>query len=207
MPKDKTRSHQKIVQAALQEFLQKGYEQASMKAVADAVGMTPAALYRHFSGKQAMFAALVQPAVQAAGQWMNRHEQSSYDALNAPAASCLWEFDSGMNDAGLVLEVMYARPEAWRLLLFCSAGTPYEGFLHGIIEQATDRMMDFVSQSRAQGHPAREIARDEMHMLITAYAMAMTEPLQHGYSREQAREYLHTIIDFFTPGWRLITGL
>lgn len=43
MPRDKTASHEKIVDAAMREFQEKGYEQASMKAVADAVGMTSAA--------------------------------------------------------------------------------------------------------------------------------------------------------------------
>ena len=59
MPRDKTASHEKIVEAAMREFQEKGFEQASMKAVADAVGMTSAALYRHFASKQDMFAALV----------------------------------------------------------------------------------------------------------------------------------------------------
>ena len=52
MPRDKTASHERIVAAAMREFLEKGFEQASMKAVADAVGMTSAALYRHFENSR-----------------------------------------------------------------------------------------------------------------------------------------------------------
>ena len=69
MPRDKTASHEKIIAAAMREFLEKGFEQASMKSVAEAVGLTSAALYRHFESKQDMFAALVQPAVDTLDAW------------------------------------------------------------------------------------------------------------------------------------------
>lgn len=207
MPKDKTASHEKIIKAAMTEFLEKGYEQASVKAVADAVGLTSAALYRHFENKQDMFAALVQPAVDAVTAWSNSHVQTSNEALDAEDASEMWEFDGGFSDARLVLDVMYEMPDAFRLLLFCSAGTPYEHFLHEMITQATDQMMEFVAHSKAQGHAVMELSADEMHMLVTAYCMALIEPLEHGYTKEEAEHYLKTMVAFFTPGWRIVTGV
>lgn len=207
MPRDKTQSHDRIVQAAMAEFLEKGYEQASMKAVADAVGMTSAALYRHFASKQDMFAALVQPAADAAREWIRSHEEASFQELSDGGAVRMWEFEDGNNDARLVLDVMYRQPDAFRLLLFKAAGTPYESCVHDWIERATDQMMQFLSRCRDRGVPARPILRDEMHMLITAYTAALFQPIEHGYSREDAKRYLRTMLDFFTPGWRLVTGL
>lgn len=207
MPKDKTASHEKIVKAAMEEFLSKGYERASMKAVADAVEMTSAALYRHFASKQDMFSALVKPALDALELWTNNHEETSFAMLDEMDPSKMWDFDGTMNDARLMLDVAYQQPDAFRLLFFCSAGTPYEDCVHQIIEESTDQMMEFVTQCRQHGYPAKEISRDEMHMLVTAYMMAMIEPLQHGYSRDAAEKYLRTISSFFTPGWRMITGI
>lgn len=207
MPRDKTASHEKIVAAAMAEFLDKGYEQASMKAIADEVGMTSAALYRHFASKQDMFAALVQPAVEAVGLWLEGHIGSSYDMLAQGDTGPMWDFEDGRSDAGLVLDVMYRQPEAFRLLLFRSAGTPYENYLHDLTELATGRMMEFLADCIARGIPARPITRDEMHMLVSAYFSALVQPIEHGYDRADAEGYLHTMLDFFTPGWRLITGL
>lgn len=207
MPKDKTASHEKIVKAAKEEFLSKGYERASMKAVADAVEMTSAALYRHFASKQDMFFALVKPALDAIESWSSSHEETSFAMLDHMDSSQMWDFDSSLNDARLVLDVAYQQPDAFRLLFFCSAGTPYENYVHQIIEEATDRMMQFVDSCKSHGYPARDITRDEMHMLVTAYMMAMIEPLEHGYSRDDAEKYLRTISDFFVPGWRMITGI
>lgn len=207
MPRDKTASHEKIVAAAMREFQEKGFEQASMKAVADAVGMTSAALYRHFSGKQDMFAALVQPAIDALNVWKERHIASSYDMLEQGNAEIMWDFEADCNDAHMVLDVMYRQPEAFRLLICCAAGTSYENFVHDMTEQATDRMMCFLQDCRSRGISIREVQRDEMHMLVSAYCAALIQPIEHGYDRADAERYLKTIVDFFTPGWRLITGL
>lgn len=210
MPRDKTASHEKIIAAAMREFLEKGFEQASMKSVADAVGMTSAALYRHFASKQDMFVALVQPAVEALEVWKEKHVAASYDVLEQGSSETMWDMwdlEGESSDVSMVLNVMYQQPETFRLLLCCSAGTPYENYVHDMIEQSTDEMMHFLQVCLAQGIPAREIQRDEMHMLVSAYCAALVQPIEHGYDKADAERYLKTIVDFFTPGWRMITGL
>nr|WP_326185940.1 helix-turn-helix domain-containing protein [uncultured Oscillibacter sp.] len=210
MPRDKTASHEKIVEAAMREFQEKGFERASMKAVADAVGMTSAAIYRHFASKQDMFVALVQPAVDALDAWKKKHVAASYDVLEHGKPEIMWDmwdFNGDCSDVSMVLNVMYQQPETFRLLLCCSAGTPYENYVHDMIEQSTDEMMRFLKVCKTREIPAREIQRDEMHMLVSAYCAALVQPIEHGYDKADAERYLKTIVDFFTPGWRMITGL
>lgn len=207
MPRDKTSSHDKIVKAAMREFQEKGFEQASMKAVADAVGMTSAALYRHFANKQDMFAALVQPAVDALNVWGAKHAAFSYEILEQDETEEMWDFENDLHDVRIVLDVMYRQPEAFRLLICCAAGTPYENCVHDLIEQSTDEMMSFLQACKTRGLAVCEVRRDEMHMLVSAYCAALLQPIEHGYEKTDAERYLKTIVDFFTPGWRMITGL
>lgn len=205
MPRDKTDSHEKIIRAAMQELLEKGFEKASMKAIADAVGMTSAALYRHFDSKQAMFAALVQPALDEMEAWRKRHIASSYRALEQESPQ-MWDFEDELNDARVVLDVMYRQPEAFRLLICCAAGTPYENFIHDHVEQCTEEMMRFLQTCKQHGFAAREIQRNEMYMLVSAYIAALLQPIEHGYEKADAERYLKTMVDFFTPGWKMIIG-
>lgn len=54
-------TRQQILEAARQPFLAKGYKGVSMKEVAEAVQVTPAALYYHFpNGKQDLFFSVIQ---------------------------------------------------------------------------------------------------------------------------------------------------
>lgn len=207
MPRDKTISHEKIVSAAMREFREKGFEQASMKAVADAVGMTSAALYRHFTSKQDMFAALVQPAIDELKAWEEKHIAASYEVLERDDVDMMWDFEAEMNDARVVLDVMYKHPEAFYLLICRADGTPYENLVHDMIEDSTGEMMRFLQSCKERGIPVREVRRDEMHMLVSAYMAALLQPIEHGYDKTDAQRYLKTMVDFFTPGWRLITGL
>ncbi len=46
MPRDKTRSHQKVLEAAREEFMEYGYENASMRRIGQRCDMTAAGLYR-----------------------------------------------------------------------------------------------------------------------------------------------------------------
>ena len=50
-----------VLQSAQREFLDKGYEKASLRSIAQNAGVTTGALYVRFPNKSALFAALVEP--------------------------------------------------------------------------------------------------------------------------------------------------
>ena len=64
MPRDKTSSHMKVMAAARDEFMEFGYEKASMRSVGARCGMSAAGLYRHCRDKEDLFEQLVLPAVE-----------------------------------------------------------------------------------------------------------------------------------------------
>lgn len=54
---------QRILQAAREEFLEKGFQESSMRRIAQKAGVTPGNIYAYFPGKEALFERLVEPAV------------------------------------------------------------------------------------------------------------------------------------------------
>jgi AcrR family transcriptional regulator len=56
-------TRQAIMEAARAIILEQGYTAASMRKIADAVGITPAAIYNHFDGKEALFSTLLAQAM------------------------------------------------------------------------------------------------------------------------------------------------
>jgi AcrR family transcriptional regulator len=59
---------QLIIAAAAEQFRAAGYHNTGITDIADAVGITSAALYRHFAGKQDLLRATVQDALERVGQ-------------------------------------------------------------------------------------------------------------------------------------------
>ncbi|MDZ7820387.1 MAG: helix-turn-helix domain-containing protein [Candidatus Marinimicrobia bacterium] len=56
-------THDKILEAAIRIFSEKGYKGTSMREIAEAMHMTKAALYYHFPGKEELFIAVLKHAL------------------------------------------------------------------------------------------------------------------------------------------------
>lgn len=204
MPKDKTASHEKIIPAAKKEFLEKGFEKASMRSIADAVGMTSAGLYRHFADKEAMFTALVQPLLTRLDEVYNTIREDNYDLLEKKDMDRMWQDNK---EIAYFLDLIYEYYDEFKLLICCSAGTRHENFVHDFVMMEQRETLAFLEAAKKQGIPVNDIRPQELHMLLSAYISAIFEIINHDFTKEDASHYLVTLQNFFYPGWRNVLGL
>ncbi len=203
MPKDKSASHALVISAAKREFLDKGFEKASMRTIAKLAGMTPAGLYRHFTDKEEMFAALVQPALDAMKELIKVQTKRAYAFLDKGDLESMW---SGDSDLERLVEVVYDNFDAFRLLQNSSAGTRFEHFFDEFIEIDQTETIRYTDELRKRGIHVNEIVPEELHLLLNAYYSAFFEVVAHKFSKEAAIHYLETLKRFFYPGWRAFLG-
>ena len=203
MPRDKKESHERIIPAARREFIEKGFEKASIRTIAANAGLTSAALYRHFASKEDMFNALVQPGIMAMNDWMRRHEEDSYAALERGDV----ETARNRSEVDMIREVVFPHRDSFKLLLCCAQGTRYENFIHEVVIEHQRGMWRGIMFMKAKGYPVEEISQETLHMLMSAYLTALFEPIVHDYPKEDAERYLETIRKFFMPGWQKVMGL
>ena len=201
MPRDKTANHVRILAAAKQEFLEYGFENASMRRIGERCGMTAAGIYRHCRDKADLFEQVAAPAVESLHSWLDSHMARYEDAMRQEGG-VLW-CDSEID---MMREVVYPRMEDFRLLLNCAQGTRYENFLHDLTEVSQKKMLEYLPRLRARGNPVREISPAELHLLMSAYTTALFEPVIHGYPLEEALRCLDTVEAFFLPGWKKLMG-
>ena len=202
MPRDKTASHERIIRAATEEFLEKGFLDASTRSIAARAGITSGGLYRHFKDKEEMFSALVEPALSEMRKWMDGHVSRGYDGALTGNYGAMWQD----NEIDMIREVVYPNLDAFRLILCCSRGTRYENFIDDIVNEHQAIMLDVFGKLRSQGLPVKDISEEELHILMSAYTTAMFEPVMHNYSLEKAMHHLRTIEQFFLPGWHDLMG-
>ena len=203
MPRDKTLSHEKVKKAIREEFLEKGYEGASIRSIGARAGMTSAGLYRHYANKEAMFNAMVEPLVEEIRVWMERHREKKYQLLSASTAE---EKLFGETFIDLVREVILPRREEFRMLLTRSSGTKYEQSVHDFVVDNQKAFLDVIRYLKANGYPVIEVSEEELHMLLSAYTTACFEPIIHDYDDITIEKYLNTIHEFCMPGWMKIMG-
>lgn len=204
MPRDKTLSHIKVQKAIKEEFLEKGYEAASIRSIGARAGMTSAGLYRHYADKEAMFDEAVAPVVGKLERWTKNHKKKKY-ALVDDGAGKNELFGESFID--LMREVIIPNKEEFRLLITRAGGSKYENFAHDFARSNQRDMMDALKYLKKKGYPVSDIDEEEIHMLLSAYLTACFEPIIHEYDDSKIEKYLSTIQEFFMPGWFSVMGL
>ena len=142
MPRDKTKSHERIIEAAKKEFLEYGYTDASLRRIAANAGIQVGGLYKHFESKDEMFESLVEPAKKGFYELYHDLENEYFDeTLTADASHEVETRNESVRTMGFI----YSHYDEFRLLILRSQGTRYEDFKHEIAmleEKVTMRYLD-----------------------------------------------------------------
>ncbi len=126
-------SKERILDAARAEFLEKGFQGASMRAIASAAGMTTGAIYGYFSSKEDLFDALVRPfadelfsrCVAFDSDFQGRApERKGFDEMVA--------YDRGVRRE--LIEFIHRHPDEVRLIEECSSGPGWAEFHERFVE-------------------------------------------------------------------------
>ena len=83
----------KILLTALQLFARDGYEAVSVRSIAEELGMTKGALYRHFKNKRDIFDSIVDRMIQIDAQRAKEYQVpiEKYDEMSDSYANTSWE--------------------------------------------------------------------------------------------------------------------
>ena len=204
MPKDKSASHAKIMAAAKAEFLEQGFEKASIRSIAARAGMTSAGLYRHFTDKEDMFAALVEPTLKICLDRFAVEKARDYELLEQNRIDEMW---GKAPTIMALIDLIYANFDAFKLLVCRSEGTRYADFVHAFVMMEQQETLAYMEAARKNGIPVKEVDPKELHLLMSAYSAALFEIVVHDFSKAEAEHYIQTLLTFFVPGWRAVLGL
>ncbi len=202
MVRDKAFHHDKIVVAAMEEFMEYGFNDASMRRIASKVGMSVSGLYKHFASKEEMFSALVEPAYQGLMDLFSREVDSQRNAIEKDDLSA-WE---NGRDARMTISYVYDHLDAFRLIVSRSQGTKYEGFLHSLAVLEEGITIQFMQYLKENGHPVKDYRENELHLLVTTNVNAVFQAVEHGFTREEAMHYADTLDRFFSKAWAEFFG-
>ena len=204
MPKDKTENHEKIVAAAFAEFRKYGFEDASMRRIADACGMSASGLYKHFPSKEEMFSSLVKPALDGL---MNLYHEIESEYFEDLSKSGIVNVSSTKGELVRAMEYIYDRFDEFELIICKSKGSAYENFKHDIAHLEEKVTLRYMEEIRKSGIPVKKINRKEFHLLVTACIEALFQTVTHGFSRKEALHFAGTVEKFYGPAWKEFFGL
>ncbi len=184
----------RLLAAAKEEFLKKGYEKASLAAICKVAGVTTGALYKRYEGKDDLFSALVTDTVREMEEYVfgiektdltSCTDQELYDSFSLfPEANRRW------------LKFLYDRREGFTLLIRCAAGSRYENFHQDWTWKMNVLDYKFYQEAKRRKLVTKEISAEELHVLTYGVWALYYEPFFLGFTWEQMERHAETINRF-----------
>ena len=190
---------EKIQQAALTEFLDKGFLSASLRQIVKNAGVTTGAFYGYFSSKEALFASIVEPhAAILMSKYVNAH--ISFSELPAEEQPEHMGVESGAYIHWMVEYVCQHREPV--KLLFCGAeGTSYENFIHNMVELEVESTFRYMETLCRLGYSIPELSPSLCHIIASGMLGGLVEIVVHDIPQEQALRDVEQLREFYTAGW------
>ena len=184
-----------ILESARREFLDKGFEKASLKEICDNAHVTTGALYKRYSGKEELFSAVVADTVRDLEEIIEQKCLTDRKGISDEALVKAWEMDSGY--MMWWFRYLFERYDGFVLLLKCAEGTRYANFQHDWVEGMTKSTYAYYEEAYQRGLCSVRISEEEMHVLLTAFWATIYEPFIHGWQMEQIEEHSRLVCALF----------
>ena len=197
--------NEKLLECAKAEFMEKGFADASMRTIAERAGVTTGMLYSRFADKDEMFRELVEePADELYNYFMTvQNEFAGY----SPEYQRREMHTYVAQKIDRMVDLIYDNFDAFKLILCKSGGTSYEYYVDKMIDVETESTFRFIDAVKSAGYEIADIRKDLAHMLASAMFNGMFEVVMHDLSREDARQYILKLQEFFNAGWDKLLGL
>lgn len=184
-----------IVRAAYAEFLEHGFQKASVHKIAEKAGVTTGAIYTRYRNKDALFCSLLQPffaAYQsffapAAAEYEKARESRSVEAL---CGAIRFEED-------LYIRLLLERYDDCTLFFCKSDGSSIEAMLKDTMETKARTTVEFFRDVYG-----KDVNAAAIRLLMGSQFWYFRQLLDARLDQAEMLESLNTVLEFSNAGWK-----
>jgi AcrR family transcriptional regulator len=194
-----------LLEAGKTEFLAKGFQGASLRAIAATLGVTTGSIYRYYADKEALFDSIVSAPAQELEQ-RYQEIQESFSALPLDRQMQTLP-EVGENGQAWMMRYLYDHFDAFKLIACCSAGTKYEHYIDSLIDVEVRTSRVLIDRLLESGQIQQDIDNDLIHIVSSALFHGIFEPIRHDMPWTKAVAYLDSLRAFYSAGWFRLLGV
>lgn len=196
---------ERIHEAARAEFLEKGFQTASLRNIAKQAGVTTGAFYGYYNSKEELFDALVG---EQAKYVLTLFESTLDDFEKLPGEEQTRQMmDVSENTVFRMLDYIYEHYDAFKLILMCAEGTKYADFVHQLVMKEEESTYAYIETLKQMGCPVKPISRKLIHMVASGLFSGIFEAITHDMPKDEAVNYTMQMQRFNAAGWEEILGV
>lgn len=186
-----------IISVAQDEFIDKGYLDASMRSIAKTVGVSVSNVYNYFSNKDKLFSCIVKPVCDTIDIALNDMEQKNNLTDNGNMYLDLHD-----EDIEKLSEFIDRNRNILKLLVFKSYGSSYEKYKEDLTERYTELSLIYLGRAEAvEGHINCRISGFCLHNIASMLFNMVTEILMHDVSYNDMVIFIKEMLVFISRGY------
>lgn len=183
-----------LAEAAMKEFLKYGYNDASLRRIAEFAGTTTGSVYMRYENKDQLFRSLTNCIVEEADKAFE-----TLRPLYASSATIEDMMKAAEMESDMILRIIFEHYDAATLLLCKSEGSSAASFFEDLIKrkiQESESFFAFLPQSQDLQHA--------LDVLLTVQFDMYRQVLRNGYTEDQARGCMKIMMKFMNGGWNTV---
>lgn len=195
---------ERILKCAVEEFLDKGYTDASLRVIAEKAETSTNSIYVRFGDKEGLFSAIVEPVVTELKMMFQSIQETfhSFDAETQRREVGRYSSDEMMH----MLDYIYDNFSVFRLLLDASYGTRFQNFVDWMVSMEEEYTYKWMEVTGFQMEIGGTMTRELLHMVFTSYFEGIFEVVRHGIDREDAKKYIRMLGTYHHAGFLAIVN-
>ena len=194
--------YESVLACAKKEFLEKGYKDASLRVIAQAAGTSTGSIYTRFKDKAGLFDAIVGPAADQLKDMFVEIQENFHSLDDSTQEAEMGEYTSRHQME--MLEYIYDHFDEFRLLLDCSDGTRFSGFVDELVDIEVEYTYKYMEVINCESVKSGVVTEDFIHIIVTAYFNGMFEVVRHNMSRDDARKYIRLLNRYHMQGFSIV---
>ena len=193
----------RLMKAAKEVFLEKGFEMAQLSEICKKAGVTTGALYKRFSGKEELFCEVVSETVEAMDNYIKKIDESDLETFSDQQLYDGFYMNPETNIKWF--RYLYDHREGVTLLIKCSSGTRYSDFHDIWTEKMNNIHYRFYLEAKRRGLATKDITEKEMNVLTSAVWTFFYKPFMLDFTWEEMEKTALVLRDF--SNWYEVIGM
>lgn len=198
----KDNKYNAILNASREEFIRKGYKEASMRDIAQNAGVGLSNIYNYFRNKDEIFLAITKPAKEDLFTFItDQHTEEGFDFKQLSA------FGHQEGAVDQYISIISRYKDEFHLLLYHAQGSSIGNFRDMLTDHITQVSHDYMRLEKKYYPDARQVSDFFIHAMASWMVSVLGEMVTHRISRKKIRDFFQEYFRFSFAGWRELTGL
>ena len=201
--KNERETKERLLISARAEFLEKGYQKASLRSICKNAGVTTGAVYFFFQDKEDLFSNIVQPTIDRIQTIASKHVSQELMLLqNIPIAdedNVHDDYDASEH----ILHMLYQNYDICQLILEKSQGSKYENIIDEFVD-IFEEGQRALAMEQAKLYNVKPPEDYIIHWVVHIEMDAYVHLLLHEKDEKKALQYMGKILQYLQYGWEAL---